>query len=141
MTQSFFGRAQALRPTHTHNYQRICRMDLYYYHTGTRKSQESFSSADKDLVLSPCCCLLCLAFEAACLLIEFIIPGLESLKNGFFSQWPGVTHPTAACTRPPCRRPTSPILDKQPFFSPRVTEILEPPALRSHPLAARGDGA
>lgn len=48
--------------------------------TRARKSQESFSSAHKGLVLSPCCCWCCLAFEAACLLIEFIISVLGMVR-------------------------------------------------------------
>ena len=74
--------------------------------TGTRKSQESFSSADKDPVLSPCCCLFCLAFEAACLLIEFIIPAPESLRMA--SSHSGQGSPT----------PRLPVLDPPPPHHP-----------------------
>ncbi|KAJ4933126.1 hypothetical protein JOQ06_029962, partial [Pogonophryne albipinna] len=44
------------------------------------QSQEGFSLPDKDSVLSPCCSLFGLAFEAARLLIDFIIPVLEPVR-------------------------------------------------------------
>ncbi|KAI9530386.1 hypothetical protein NQZ68_004404, partial [Dissostichus eleginoides] len=93
------------------------------------QSQEGFSLPDKDSVLSPCCSLFGLAFEAACLLIDFIIPVLEPR--------PGVTHPTTACTSP-----SPPILDKKNHSSqpgdgdPGATSTLFTPAVDSRDSVA-----
>lgn len=69
--------------------------------------------------------------------VHYSSPGFA--KNGLFSQWPGVTYPTTACTSlptPPCCPP--PPGQTAILLAPLVTEILEPPAHCSHPLVPRG---
>ncbi|KAM7380623.1 hypothetical protein PAMP_003904 [Pampus punctatissimus] len=110
--------------------------------TGTRKSQESFSSLDKDLVLSPRCWLFCLAFEAACHLIECIIPVLESVRMASSHSGQGsptLRLPAVAPTLTPHPSPLPP--GQTAILLTPVTEILEPPAFCSQPLVAGGDWA
>lgn len=75
--------------------------------TGTRNSQDGFSGPGTK---ARCCCLFCLAFEAARPLIEFIIPALESARMAPSHSGQGSATPARA-------RP-APTPDKQPFFSP-----------------------
>lgn len=79
------GPAQALGPLKGVNVRQYAEWTFTII-SGTRKWQKSFSWADKDAVLSAwrCCCCCCslfkLAFEAACCLIEFIIPILDLVR-------------------------------------------------------------
>lgn len=98
----FWGWAQALGPLIRINISEYAEWTFTII-ARTRKSQESFSSPDKELVLSPCCRLFCLAFEAACLLIDFIIPVLESVRMASSHSGQGSPTPRlpALATPPP----------------------------------------
>lgn len=129
-----FWLSSSLRPTHTHKYQRICRMDLYYYHRDTKVTRKLFITRQRPCAVTLLLLVLPGLWSSLSLnRVHYSSPGVT--KNGFFSQWPGVTHPTTACTSPPPHTRQTAIL-----LTP-VTEILEPPALSSHPLVAGGDGA
>lgn len=126
----------SLQPTHTHKYERICRRDLYYYHRDKKVTRKLFISRQRPCAVTLLLLVLPGLWSSLSLnRVHYSSPGVT--KNGFFSQRPGVTHPATACARPP----PSPHPGQTAILLTPVTEILEPPALCSHPLVARGDGA
>lgn len=107
---------------------------------GHESYKKAFHQQTKSLVLSPCCCLFCLAFEATCLLIEFIIPDLESARKTSSHNSQGSLPLTTASSRPPHTLPT-PCPGQAAILLTPVTEILEPAVLLSLPVVVRGDRA
>lgn len=132
-----FWLSSSLQPTHMHKYQQICRMNLYYQRRDTKVTRKLFITRQRPCAVTLLLPLVLPALWSSLSLnrVHYSSPGVT--KNGFFSQRPGVTHPSTACATPhPHPHPGQTAILLTP-----VTEILEPPALCSHPLAARGDRA
>lgn len=130
----------SLQPTHTHWIQQICRINLCYYHTDMKVTRKLFIVGQRACAVTLLQLFLHGLWSSLSLKrVHYSSPGFA--KNGLFSQWPGVTYPTACTSLPTPPGHPPPPGQTAILLAPPVTEILEPPAHCSRPPVPGGASA
>lgn len=94
------GSGLALGPLICRNVSEYAEWTFTYYHRDTKVTRKLFITGQRPCAVTLLLLVLPGLWSSLSLnRVHYSSPGVS--KNGFFSLWPGVTHPTIACSSPP----------------------------------------